>query len=477
MRLSLKLVLSLVFCLSSLAYQIVCAKEQTALQKVQQSLKVIDAKDDTYNAVIAISPSAQQEAKEINARGETLLNGMPILVKDNIDIVGLPTTAGSLALLENYPEKDAPSIAQLKAAGAVILGKANLSEWANFRSEKSSSGWSGVGGQTGNAFDASRSPCGSSSGSGVAVALGYVDVAIGTETNGSIICPASSNGVVGFKPTQGTVSNEGIVPLASSQDTAGPLANSIENAALVLAAMIDPVSDNFDALSGGLKNLESGRKLEGMRIGVMTSTLGFDFRRDALLNEALDKLKASGVVIVEEITLTPYDGFSDENYKLLQYEFKRDLKEYFAGRNNPVRNFTLETLIRFNQENAARELQHFDQSIFEKSLHLNLSEEEYLEIRKKGLRATREDGLDTIFSEKELDAIIGISGGPAWKIDHINGDSFFGPSMTTYPAVGGYPHITVPGGRLAGMPVGISFIGKRFEDHVLAQLVHRFTQL
>ncbi|MFQ3246751.1 MAG: amidase [Arenicella sp.] len=449
----------------------------SAVQKIQQSLKLIDLKDDTYNAVIAISPNAGSQAKAIDRRGESLLSGMTILIKDNIDLLGLPTTAGSLALLKNYPEKDAPHIAQLKDAGAVILGKTNLSEWANFRSEKSSSGWSAVGGQTGNALDSSRSPCGSSSGSGVAVALGYVKVAIGTETHGSIICPASSNGVVGFKPTHGIVSGEGIVPLALSQDTAGPLADSIENASLVLSAMIDPKADNFQALVDGLQNLQSGRELKGMRIGVMASTLGYDSRRDELFNAAIDKLKASGVIIIDDIKLQPYEGFWDQNYQLLQYEFKRDLNAYFASRNNALKEMSLAKLIQFNQENAGQELKHFDQSIFEKSNALELTDKEYRIIRDKGHATTREQGLDKAFAEQKLDAIIGISGGPVWKIDHINGDSFFGPGMAGYPAVGGHPHVTIPGGKIAGMPMGMSFVGKRFQDHQLAQLIYRYMQL
>ena len=453
------------------------AADLSAVQQVQQSLKLIALKDGTYNAVIAISSSAEQQAKAIDQRGDSLLSGMTVLIKDNIDLQGLPTTAGSLALLENYPVKDASHIAQLKDAGAVILGKTNLSEWANFRSEKSSSGWSAVGGQTGNALDLSRSPCGSSSGSAVAVALGYVKVAIGTETHGSIICPASSNGVVGFKPTHGIVSGDGIVPLALSQDTAGPLADSIENASLVLSAMIDPKADNFPALVDGLQNLQSGRQLKGMRIGVMASTLGYDSRRDELFNAALDKLKASGVTIVDGIELEPYDGFWEQNYQLLQYEFKRDLNAYFAGRNNVLKEMSLAKLIQFNQENTARELKHFDQSIFEKSNTLELTHKEYLAIRDKGHVTTREQGLDKAFAEQKLDAIIGISGGPAWKIDHINGDSFFGPGIAGYPAVGGHPHVTIPGGTIAGMPMGMSFIGKRFQDHQLAQLIYRYMQL
>ncbi len=451
--------------------------QSSATAQLERSLKLIDAKDDQYRAVIAISPTAQDEAAVLDDSGGGLLKGMPILIKDNIDMLGLPTTAGSLALLENYPEKDAPSIAQLKQAGGLILGKTNLSEWANFRSEKSSSGWSAVGGQTHNAIDVSRSPCGSSSGSGVAVALGYVDVAIGTETHGSIICPASANGVVGFKPTHGIVSGDGIVPLASSQDTAGPLASSIENASLVLSAMIDPAAENYVGLVEGLQNLKKGRHLKGLRLGVMASTLGYDSRRDALFQRAVKKLEKAGVVVIEGINLKAYDGFWDDNYKLLKYEFKRDLNAYFKGRSNATSEFTLASLIEFNRINALDELKHFDQGIFEQSQALELDEDVYHSIRGKGHTAMREDGLDKVYSEHQLDGIIGITGGPAWKIDHINGDAFHGPSMSAYPAIGGYPHVTIPSGKISGMPVGLSFIGKRYEDHVLARIVYGFSQL
>jgi len=456
--------------------------QTSAAQQVDRSLKLIAAKDGIYNAVLAINPGAKEDAIELDNSESSMLQGMPILVKDNIDVLGMPTTAGSLALTNNFPREDAPSISQLKKSGAVILGKANLSEWANFRSEKSSSGWSGVGGQTLNAFDQTRTPCGSSSGSGVAVALGYVDVAIGTETHGSIICPATINGVVGFKPTHGIVSGNGIVPLASSQDTAGPLANSIENAALVLSAMIDPNTKNYAELSNGLRKLDSAPQLKGLRIGVLASTQGFDVRRDKILDRAIEKLKLAGVNIVEQVRLETADGFWDDNFQLLKYEFKRDLNKYFADRqyadkNNPLKTMTLEKLIAFNKENADKELKYFDQSIFEQSQTLELSEIKYREILSKGHIGTREEGLDKVFSEKNLDAIIGISAGAAWKIDYINGDSFFGPGMSGFPAVGGHPHVTVPGGKISGMPIGISFIGERYQDHTLAQIIYRFMDL
>jgi len=454
----------------------------TATQQLQQSLAIIEAKDGTYNAVTEIDPSAKQQATALDNSGTGLLGGMTILVKDNIDVKGMATTAGSVALKDNFPKADAPLIAQLKNQGAVILGKANLSEWANFRSEKSSSGWSGVGGQTGNAYDVTRTPCGSSAGSGAAVALGYVKVAIGTETNGSVVCPASINGVVGFKPTHGIVSGEGIVPLALTQDTAGPLADSIDNAALALSAMIDPKAPDAGTIVAGLKEYKTGKSLKGMKIGVMASIRGYDVRRDALLDQAIAKLKDAGVEVIEGLRVELPDDFGAHSYQLLQYEFKRDLNDYFKQReyqqaDNPLATMTLAKLIDFNNANADVELTHFDQSIFDKSQALSLSDDEYNSILKSLKKATREQGLDKLFSEHDLNAIIGTTVGPAWKIDHVNGDAFFGSSMSTLPAIGGHPHVTVPNGKIAGLPVGLSFVGKRHKDHTLAQLVYQFTQL
>lgn len=453
------------------------AEEQSAAKQLDNSLGLIRAKDDVYNAVIATHPSAKKEASALDASGTGLLKGMPILIKDNIDLLGMPTTAGSLALIENYPTADAPLVAQIKQAGGVVFGKANLSEWANFRSERSSSGWSGVGGQTKNAIDPKRTPCGSSSGSAVAVALGYVKVAIGTETNGSIVCPATINGVVGFKPTQGIVSGEGIVPLASSQDTAGPIADTIENAALVLSTMIVPHAKNHDELVSGLRSLSDAEQLKGKRIGISASILGFDPRRDAILNTALDKLRSAGVTIVDDIQFSPYEEFGSESYQLLKYEFRRDLNAYFAKRTNKLNTMTLAKLIEFNNKHSDTELKHFDQSIFEASQAIELSDKDYQGIFKRIKKATRKDGLDKAFAEHKLDAVIGITTGPAWLIDHINGDSFFGPGMSTYPAIAGNPHITVPGGKIAGLPVGLSFVGERHLDHKLAQLVAKFMTL
>ncbi|MEO0367642.1 MAG: amidase family protein, partial [Pseudomonadota bacterium] len=388
------------------------------------------------------------------------------------------TTAGSLALAENFTNKDAPLIAQLKARGAVIVGKTNLSEWANFRSEKSISGWSGVGGQTKNPHDFARSPCGSSSGSAVAVAKGYVLAAIGTETHGSIICPASINGIVGIKPTHGLVSGEGIVPLASSQDTAGPFALTVQNAALTLAAMINPEVAESEAVIEGLLALSSqALALKGQRIGVITSNMGYDSRRDAMIHQHIDLLEAQGAIIVNDLSVDAPDGYWDENYQLLQYEFKRDLNAYLAALPNGMNELTLGKLIAFNEEHADQELVYFDQGIFELSENLELSEDAYLSILKTGRKIARE-GLDDLFDQHNLDALIGISSGPAWMIDNVNGDAWFGPGgVSGYPAVGGHPHISIPRGQVGHLPIGLSVIGRRFEDHKIAAIAQSIMAL
>ncbi|WP_439101060.1 amidase family protein [Congregibacter sp.] len=442
------------------------------LTHITATIADIEKRDEQYNAVIAIDPEAEAVARtlDLQRKAPGPLHGEPILLKDNIETTGQPTTAGSLALAENRTGRDAPLVAQLRQAGAVILGKANLSEWANFRSEFSSSGWSGVGGQTRNAVDPARTPCGSSSGSAVAVALGYVDVAIGTETSGSIVCPASINGVVGFKPTQGLVSGEGIVPLASTQDTAGPIANSVSLAARTLAVISGPKAENSSSIRKGLMTLEAVPSLEGLRIGIFARTQNYDPRRDAELDRTLEVLRNEGVTLIAGLDIEPYEGYGQDSYDVLLYEFRRDLNAYFAALPNALSTMTLASLIAFNEEHADEELKHFDQSIFLKSQNLPDTEEEYRQKRIATQRAMREDGLDKLFAEHELDAIVGITASPAWMIDWVNGDSFFGPGMAGQAAVAGNPHITLPLGKVAHLPLGISLIGERWQDHKLAAI-------
>ena len=444
----------------------VCSQPGIAEQAVLESLARIEQYDKRYKAVIALEERAIDRARAVDrqraARGP--LYGEPVLLKDNIESQGMATTAGSLALAANIAAKDAPLVAGLRGADAVILGKANLSEWANFRSEHSSSGWSGVGGQTRNAVEPQRSPCGSSSGSAVAVALGYVDITIGTETSGSIVCPASVNGVVGLKPTHGVVSGAGIVPLAHTQDTAGPITHTVAQAATTLAVMMDRSTAERQALADSLLALNAVQSLKGLRVGIYAKTQNFDSRRDLELASVAATLRTAGAEVVEGLSFKTYPDYGKDSYAVLLYEFSRDLPNYFSGLATDLRAYDLTALTRFNAENASRELRRFDQSIFLKALALADSEQDYNRKRAATRKAMRNDGLDKLFTEHRLDFLMGTTTGPAWKIDWTNGDAFYGPSMAGPAAVAGNPHITLPLTEIDGLPMGISLIGKRMQD-------------
>lgn len=451
----------------------------TATEIMEQALSRINSTDQNYHAVIVSGgPGVKAAAKALDdlpkaEQASLPLAAVPILIKDNIETVEWPTTAGSLALAENHTGRDAQLITQLRKAGAIILGKANLSEWANFRSEHSLSGWSGVGGQTRNAHDTSRSACGSSSGSAVAVALGYVPIAIGSETDGSVICPASLNGVVGIKPTHGLISANGIVPLAATQDTAGPIASTVRDAALALSVMIDDAHPEAAKIRQSLSPLTSMDNLNGIRIGVIANTQGFDKRRDALLEASLETLQSLGAEIVPGLRLTPYKDYSKDEFEVLLYEFKIQLNAYLASLPNKLNTLSLAALIDFN-EASELELSLFDQSIFTKAQELPLTETDYQEKLAAIRKASSNDGLDPLFADHKLDALIGITTGPAWIIDDVNGDAFHGPSITSFPAVAGNPHITVPMGDIRGLPIGLSLIGKRYDDAHIAAIAAAF---
>lgn len=449
---------------------------------VERQLARIELLDPELNSVIAVDPTARAQARELDRRlaaGEWAgpLHGIPVLLKDNIETRAQPTTAGSLALAANDTGRDAPLVARLREAGAIILGKANLSEWANFRSERSSSGWSGVGGQTRNPYDPARTPCGSSSGSAVAVAAGMSVLAIGTETNGSVVCPSSANGVVGIKPTVGLVSRTHIVPISHSQDTAGPMGRTVRDAVLLLAAMAgpdeaDPATNerpewSADDLAGHVK----AAGLEGKRIGVLRSSAGFHSEVDKLLEAAIDAMREGGAEIVDDIEWQTPEGFFDKTYEVLLYEFKHDLNAYLAGLPDPeLSALTLADLIEFNREHADEEMPWFDQEIFEKAQAKGpLSDEEYTEALATVQQATRADGIDGLLAEHGLDALIAPTGSAAWTIDLVNGDHFIGGS-STLAAVSGYPNITVPMGRIHGLPVGLSIFGTRFAEPVLIEI-------
>ncbi|TCO78489.1 amidase [Chromatocurvus halotolerans] len=462
------------------------AGELTAAVLVERQIARINALNPVLEAVIAVDPTARAQARELDARAAAgdwagPLHGIPVLLKDNIESRDQPTTAGSLALADNRSGRDAPLVRQLREAGAVILGKANLSEWANFRSERSSSGWSGVGGQTRNPYDPSRSPCGSSSGSGAAVAAGMTVLAVGTETNGSVVCPSSVNGIVGIKPTVGLVSRTHIVPISHSQDTAGPMARSVHDAVLLLSAMAgadaaDPAT--AERPTWAVEHLMShvgAEGLKGKRVGVLRSSAGFHSEVDELLESALIHMREGGAAIVDGLEWQAPEDHSREAYEVLLYEFKQGLNAYLSGLpDDRLAAMTLADLIDFNRDNAEAEMPWFAQEILEAAEARGpLSEETYVTALAAVQKATREDGIDKLLAQHDLDALIAPSGAPAWTIDLINGDHFIGGS-SSLAARSGYPNITVPMGQVHGMPVGLSIFGSRFSEPVLVEIASGF---
>lgn len=452
------------------------------------ALARIEALDGEIAAVLAVDPTALEQARELDRelaasgpRGP--LHGIPVLIKDNIETASQPTTAGSLALAKNDTGRDAPLVARLRQAGAVILGKANLSEWANFRSMRSSSGWSGVGGQTRNPHDPSRSPCGSSSGSAAAVAAGFVPLAVGTETNGSVVCPSSINGVVGIKPTVGLVSRTHVVPISHSQDTAGPMGHTVTDAVILLQAMAGPDPDDPASEAAGEyfdRDLAAhlvADGLKGKRIGVVRSEAGFHSEVDALLERAIEDLRAAGATVVDELEFEAPEGFRAARFNVLLYEFKHDLNAYLASLpDQELSQLTLERLIAFDEEHAEEEMPWFGQEIFLRAQETDgLDSETYRDALALAHKATRDDGIDRLVKEHELDALIAPTGAPAWTIDLVNGDHFIGGS-STYPAVAGYPNVTVPMGEVHGLPVGLSFFGPAFSEPTLIEVAYGFEQ-
>jgi len=430
---------------------------------------------------LAIARNLDRERKEKGPRGR--LHGIPIVLKDNLDTHDkMTTTAGSLALEGSIPVRDAYVVARLREAGAVILAKANLSEWANFRSDNSSSGWSGRGGQCRNPYALDRNPCGSSSGSAVAVSANLCAVAVGTETNGSIVCPSNANGVVGIKPTVGLVSRSGIIPIAHTQDTAGPMARTVSDAAILLGPMT-----GLDSLDSATADSSSHRQsdyaqfldpagLKGARIGIARDFLGFHPGVDRLMEESLAAMKAQGAVLVDPIEIPERRAINGPSFQVLLYEFKADLNAYLAklGPQAPVR--SLEEIIRFNEKNRDREMPYFGQDLFIKAQEKGpLTTKEYLDSVEKCRVLSREKGIDQVMNEKQLDAIVGPTGGPAWLIDLVNGDSFGGGSSSP-AAIAGYPNISVPMGNVRGLPVGISFFGRAWSEPVLIKLAYSFEQ-
>ena len=452
-------------------------------------IEELDRKGPTLRHVLEINPDARaiadsldRERKSGRVRGP--LHGIPILLKDNIDTADrMTTTAGSLALEGSIPLQDAFIAAKLRAAGAVLLGKTNLSEWANFRSTHSSSGWSGRGGQAKNPYVLDRNPCGSSSGSGGAVSANLCAAAIGTETDGSIVCPSSANGIVGIKPTLGLVSRSGIIPIAHSQDTAGPMARTVRDAAIILNALtgIDPRDPATRAAQArGLidytRSLDPNG-LRGARIGVArTKFFGYSDVTDRIVNAAIDAMKAQGAVIVDPANIETAGKFDDSEFDVLLYEFKADLNAYLAGLGPkaPVR--TLQDIIDFNDRNKDREMPWFGQEIMVMAQKKGpLSEKKYRDELAKNVRMSRTQGIDATMTKYKLDAIVAPTGGPPWTTDLINGDHFSGASSTP-AAVAGYPNINVPAGFWHNLPVGISFFGRAYSEPTLIRLAYAYEQ-
>jgi amidase len=452
----------------------------TVVQQVQQRMKPYE---ESLNAVIALDPAVQKDTGLIPGAADLQrpLLGLPILLKDNIETASQATTAGSLALAQNHTGRDAAVTEHLRKAGLVIVGKTNLSEWANFRDRKSTSGWSAMGGLTRNAIDPSRTACGSSSGSAVAVAAGYVPFAVGTETNGSIICPAASNGIVGIKPTLGLVSRRGIVPIAHSQDSAGPMASSVRAAALLLSAMegpdaADPASD-FAAGHFGRDyqaRLQPGG-LAGLRIGVI-ATPDFGDGSELLFAQAVQDIAAQGAVLVDGLAFPEWpENFWDDSLAVMQFEFKHDLNAYLATLPGAAGELTLAKLIAFNQDHAAEEMPWFGQRLFEESeARAGLDSQDYRQALQRVQSFTR-NSIDGLLAQHRLDLLVMPSYSLPFSIDLVHGDNFIG-GTSTMAAVAGYPHITVPAGRIKGLPAGISFVGTAFSEPVLLQAAYAYEQ-
>jgi amidase len=451
-------------------------------------INAIDRNGPALNSIIIVNPDAlaiaeelDRELREGKPRGP--MHGVPIILKDNIDTHDkMPNTAGATILRNSYPDKDSFIAMKLREAGAVIMGKANLSEWANFRADVSSSGWSGVGGQTKNPYILDRNPCGSSAGSGVAASANLCMLAIGTETNGSIVCPSNNNGIVGIKPTVGLLSRSGIIPISFTQDTPGPMARTVSDAAIALGAMtgIDSADTKTLASAGnflsgnGYAQYLRADGAKGKRIGLLRKTMGFSDRVDTLVNETVRWLKANGAEVID-IEMPEESKYGNASFEVMLYEFKDGLHKYFAslGDDAPVKNMT--ELIEFNKKDSV-ELRYFDQDLLEMANKKgDINSPEYKKALEKMHKAIRENGIDKVMKENKLDAIMAPTGSPAWKTDLVLGDHFVGGSSSP-AAVAGYPAITVPMGFIENLPTGITFFGKAWSEPVLIEIAYSYEQ-
>jgi amidase len=455
------------------------------LERIQQT----DRSGPALNSIIELNPDAlaiagtlDQERKNGKVRGP--LHGVPVLIKDNINTADrMTTTAGSLAMEGSIASRDAFLVERLRLAGTVILGKTNLSEWANFRSEHSVSGWSSRGGQTRNPYALDRNPCGSSSGSAVAVAANLCAAAVGTETDGSIVCPAHINGIVGFKPTLGLISRSGIIPIAHSQDTAGPMARSVADAASLLGALAgaDP-RDPATAVSAGQIAADytaflDPAGLKGRRIGVARGYFGFDARVDQIIETCMAVMREQGAELVDPVELLDESKLGKSEVEVLLYEFKADLNAYLDGLGPEAPVHSLEQVIQFNEAHKERVMPFFGQERMVKAQAKGpLTQKRYQNALSRNLRLARQEGIDAMLQKHNLEAIVAPTGGPAWLIDLVTGDRFSGGGFSSLAALAGYPHITVPAGTIYGLPVGISFFASAWQEPTLIRLAYAFEQ-
>lgn len=461
---------------------------RSLVEQYSARIDEIDKRGPAVNAMIEMNPDALSIADSLDAERKAKgprgpLHGIPVLMKDNIDTADrMMTTAGSLALVGSKPAKDSFVAQKLRAAGAVILGKTNLSEWANIRSSHSVSGWSGRGGLTKNPYALDRNACGSSSGTGAGISANLAAAGIGTETDGSIVCPSSSNGLAGIKPTVGLVSRSGIIPVSHSQDGAGPMCRTLRDAAILLSALtgVDP-EDSATAASTGKAHPDYSRfcdpnGLKGARIGVARKYFGFNDAVDALMHDVLDQMRQRGAILIDPADIPSFGKFDSSELLVFLYELKADLNTYLArlGPRAPVH--SLQEIIDFNERNRDKEMPYFGQNFFVKAQTKGpLTEPEYLDAVANNRRLARAEGIDAVMDKFHLDAIVAPTGGPAWLTDLITGDHFSGGSSSA-AAVAGYPNINVTAGSISGLPVGISFFGRAWSEPTLIKLAYAFEQ-
>jgi len=458
-------------------------------EKYLARIQEIDKAGPTINSVIEVNPEAldiadalDRERRDKGIRGP--LHGIPVLIKDNIDTADrMNTTAGSLALLNSRPPKDAFVAAQLRKAGAVILGKTNLSEWANIRSSHSTSGWSGRGGLTRNPYALDRNPCGSSSGTGAAVSANLCVAGVGTETDGSVVCPSNANGLAGLKPTVGLCSRSGIIPISHSQDTPGPMARTVRDVAVLLGAMVGiDADDGATASSQGHIQTDYAKFLDpnglkGARLGVVRKYFGFNDAVDQLMNDRIEDMKKAGAVIIDPANIPTLGKFDDSELTVLLYELKADIAAYLARLGDSSSMKTLKDVIEFNERHRDVEMPYFAQDLFIKAQEKGaLTSKEYVEALARNHRFTRAEGIDFVMNKYRLDALVAPTGGPAWLTDLLNGDHASGGSSNA-AAVAGYPNINVTAGFVSQLPVGISFFGRAWSEPKLLKIAYGFEQI